>query len=144
LERWCLKNLFTYDEKNGFTLLDVSTYCDVKLKSNEKPDFEIYCNSYKMKFYIECKYFSSTHYFYNTAELRMRYYQNKNHSMISKEYPVFYLFGVGGKPDNPKYLYLAPFKIIRTISSRTSIQSFYLNKNKYRNFLELFNCQVNN
>ncbi len=61
------------------------------------------------EFAIECKYRS--HFFHGGFELEERKYLDYHRYSQDKDMPVFIALGIGGKPDRPMDVYLAPLSL---------------------------------
>lgn len=80
-------------------------------KSSTWPDLEFFNSQHQVYYAIECKWRSKWEYCERGICALKRMYEYNEYSEIrSKITPVFLALGIGGKPDNPKELYVFPIR----------------------------------
>jgi hypothetical protein len=103
--------------KGDFVIVDVtSDYANKSgafVESSMKPDLVLRCKKSKHEFAVECK-FRSNLYWNEKHKAPMLQWSNPAQIGRYKEYqkkydiPVFVVIGLGGYPDNPKFMFCIP------------------------------------
>lgn len=105
--------------------------------SNHFPDLEIIFNlntkNIHDRFAIECKYRSN---YYKNAIHWAENYQLENYKKYAKavKLPVFIVIGVGGKPQNPRDVFIVPLTMINSETLNIEFLTQYRRKVSDNNF----------
>lgn len=123
-------NKFNYDY---VTLLewqgDNRTQTGISPEANKKPDLKLIDNTYKIDFYVECKYRSKDDSFYEKDYKIQRYKKFSDDNKVS----VFLAIGSEGTPSNPKNLYIIPISKINEVKDIQILKEEYRKKNIDKN-----------
>jgi len=92
------------------------------VESSLEPDYMFRAKESGKEFFVEVKYRS--HKFNGKIEWG-KYYQLKRYKAVDKKTPTFLLIGIGGGPEEPKYVSFIPMRQVKYASLFTSFVNQY-------------------